>query len=149
MRLCVANPRKGSLPRCYIHVWSICGDCGTDQTGFRSSLRTVLNNDRFSNQLVFEQPCLKHQLHLMCKDMTQLMDKLLASHVRSYGYFGSVAKICHTWRAHGVKISKVWQHIVPHCWEHKASASVPPLAVAGRWGSIDGCMSACRTSFVC
>ena len=97
-----------------------------------------MDGPRYSNQFIFEQPCLKHQLHLLCRDLTRLINKLLLAHDRKYGYFGSVAKICHTWRAHGVKLSKVWQALVPHAWEYKASCHVPPLAVAGRWGSIDG-----------
>ena len=136
------NLRNGSVPRCYIHIWSLCGDCGTDQTGFRSSLRTTLDSVKFQNQWVFEQPCLKHQLHLISRDMMRMIDKVLFAHGRSYGYFGSVAKIVHTWRAHGVKLSKVWEAIVPDAWEHKASCNVPPLAVAGRWGSIDGTTAA-------
>lgn len=41
-----------------------------------------------------------------------------------------------------MKLSKVWQALVPHAWEYRASCHVPPLAVAGRWGSIDGSAAA-------
>ena len=129
--------RNKSLPKCHIHVWALCGDCGPDQCSFRASIRTLLSQPRFESQLVFEIPCLKHQLHLMCKDMMTLTNKMLGARGRGYGYFGAVAKICHTWRAHGIKVNKTWQAVVPGAWEFKASCSVPPLAVAGRWGSID------------
>ena len=135
--------RKRALPKCYMHIWSLCGDCGTDQSALRSSLRTLLTEPRYANQLIFEQPCLKHQLHLACRDMLRLINRILMAHGRSYGYFGSVAKICHTWRAHAVKLSKTWQALIPKPFEYKASCNVPPLAVAGRWGSID-CHAAAR-----
>ena len=115
----------------------------------RSSLRTLLDKPRYRNQWMIEQPCLKHQLHLIVKESVRLINKLLAAHGRSWGYFGAVAKICHTWRAHGVKISKTWQVLTPKPWEYKGASRVPPLAVAGRWGSIDCCMTALHDSKIC
>ena len=73
----------------------------------------------------------------MCKDSLRLMNQMLEEKGRSYNYFGSVAKVCHTWRAHGKKVSQMWNAVVPRSFEFKASCTVPPLAVAGRWGSID------------
>lgn len=129
--------RTGVLPPCHIHVWCLAGDCGPDQASFRASIRTTLAAPAFWNQWVFEIPCLKHQLHLMCKDSLRLMNQMLEEKGRSYNYFGSVAKVCHTWRAHGKKVSQMWNAVVPRSFEFKASCTVPPLAVAGRWGSID------------
>ena len=108
-----ASSRTGALPPCHIHVWCLAGDCGPDQASFRASIRTTLAAPAFWNQWVFEIPCLKHQLHLMCKDSLRLMNQMLEEKGRSYNYFGSVAKVCHTWRAHGKKVSQMWMPSFP------------------------------------
>lgn len=131
-------PRTGAIPSNYIHVWALCTDNGPDQASFRNSLKTELaSQPGYKNQLMFDCPCLKHQLHLLTADMLRIISKFLSSCGKEFSYFGSLAKICHTWRAHGPKLSKVWRHIVPNAYSFTACCAVPPLAVAGRWGSID------------
>ena len=132
-----SRPRSGQLPRCYVHIWALCTDNGADQAAYRNGLKTELAKPEYSNQLVFDVPCLKHQLHLLTADMLRIISKFLTSCGKTFGYFGSVAKICHTWRAHGPKLSKIWRLIVPQALRYAASCTVPPVAVAGRWGSID------------
>lgn len=135
--------RNGTLPPHYVHVWMICSDNGTDQAAFRSQLKTLLASDEesYGRQLIFDTPCLKHQLHLLTHDMLKLASSLMAKSGYTGGYFASLAKICHSWRAHGCKIAKVWATIVPNAYSFKASCNVPPLAIAGRWGSIDSYLS--------
>ena len=135
------RPRNGALPQNYTHVWALCSDNGGDQAAFRKQLKTELATGRsdgpYKNQLIFDVPCMKHQMHLLTQDMLKVASKFLASCGKTFGYFGSLAKICHCWRAHGQKLSKVWATIVPQAYSYAASRSVPPLAVAGRWGTID------------
>lgn len=130
------------MPSGYVHVWMITSDNGPDQAAFRSQLKTLLaSKEEFGRQLVFDTPCLKHQLHLLTHDMLRLASSLMAKSGYSGGYFASLAKVCHSWRAHGSKIAKVWATLVPNAFAFKASCNVPPLAIAGRWGSIDSHLS--------
>ena len=139
--------RSGLLPSNYIHVWALCTDNGPDQAAFRNGLKTELaSKPEYKNQIVFDCPCLKHQLHLLTADMLRIVSKFLFSCGKKFGYFSSLAKICHTWRAHGPKLSKVWKLIVPNPYQYAASCHVPPVAVAGRWGSIDCCFGSTCTS---
>ena len=127
------------MPPFYLHVWVNVGDSGPDQHSFRTSLHTHLAiSQHHEFQLLFSLPCLKHQLHLIVKDSLQLTNQLLAGCARKYSYFGAVAKLAHTWRSHGEKIARAWAVLFSKPWEYRAASAVPPLAVAGRWGSIDG-----------
>ena len=129
--------RSGALPSNYVHAWTLCSDNGTDQLAFRNQLKTLMVEDKYSNQLVWDTPCLKHQLHLLTHDSIKLATQLHSSCGMKCGYFAALSKVCHTWRAHGAKVAKVWQTIVPGGFKYRASCSVPPLAIAGRWGSVD------------
>lgn len=135
--------RNGSLPAQYVHVWALCTDNGADQAAYRAQLKTLLAGPDYSNQLIWDVACLKHQLHLLTMDMLRLASQFLSKCGHKCGYFSSLAKICHAWRAHAPKLAKVWQTIVPNAYSYKASSCVPPLAISGRWGSIDGGLDIC------
>lgn len=137
-RVTPCQPRNGTLPQTHVHIWSICSDNGADQAAFRAQLKTLLRGPGYERQLLFEAPCLKHQLHLLTLDTLKMASQFLGQCGHSGGYFSSLAKVCHTWRAHGTKLAKVWQAAVPGAYNFKASCCVPPLAIGGRWGSIDG-----------
>ena len=85
--------RSGLLPSNYIHVWALCTDNGPDQAAFRNGLKTELaSKPEYKNQIVFDCPCLKHQLHLLTADMLRIVSKFLFSCGKKFGYFSSLAK---------------------------------------------------------
>ena len=129
--------RNGKLPPSYIHIWTNCGDCGPDEIGMRNVLHSEMAHPKYDCQWFFSLACLKHQLHLLVKDSMKLANRLLRSSNRSYKYFSAIAQLTHTWRANGVKFCRAWSVVTQNPWEYKAASTVPPLAVAGRWGSVD------------
>lgn len=142
-------PRNNVLPPGYIHVWAVTTDCGPDQSATRKSLRTLFasGSPRFDRQLIFELPCLKHQFHLICADSLRFTDKLLKQY-EGYGstkkYFAGLAHIVHCWRAHAKKVSAAWSLLYPqdHATD-KAARTLPPIAIAGRWGSVTCTLASC------
>lgn len=137
--------RNGELPSGYVHVFLNTGDDGPDQRGLRNSLHTMFaSNPNLSFVLFFSILCLKHQYHLTVQSQLRLCDTMIRKLARSWKYFTSVATLSHTWRGHLAKIrAKWWQQ---HQGESgigkmKATFGTPPLAIAGRWASIDGTLA--------
>ena len=136
-------PRNDDLPQSYVHIFMCTGDNGSDQLGLRNSLRTLFaSEDRFSFILFFSMHCLKHASHLSAQSNLHLCDKLLKRIGRSFKYFSSVATLSHRWRGHLSKMRTTWwkQHKDDHnVGSYRATFRTPPLAIAGRWASVDGC----------
>ena len=83
---------------------------------------------------------MKHQLHLLVKDSMKFSNMFMspsATTKKKIPYFSAVAQIVHCWRAHSKKLNKLFNLLIPDAWQHKASVSIPPVAIAGRWCSID------------
>ena len=136
--------RKGHLPADYVHIFMSTGGNGPDQVGTRNSLRSLLATSEYTWALFFSVHCLKHAYHLAVQSSLRLCDTLLAKLNRSYKYYTSVATLSHTWRGHLTKIRSVWwsQHgHEPGVGRLRATFRAPPLAIAGRWASIDGTLS--------
>ena len=120
------------------------GDNGPDQICTRNSIRSLLATQDFQCALFFGIHCLKHVYHLAVQSNLRLCDVLLARLKRSYKYYTSVASLSHTWRGHLSKIRAMWwrQHgEKPGVGKLRATFRAPPLAIAGRWASIDGDLS--------
>lgn len=163
LQLIVVTLRTGAIPPQYIHIWAICTDAGADQLAFRNSIKTEMGGDEFCNQLIWDVSCVKHQLHLLVKDSMQHSNSFLEREgFRNTPYFSAVAQVVHCWRAHGAKLNQIFNTIIPEPWRYKAAVSLPPTAVAGRWGSIDcylaqipwvllgrGCMLGCFQTCCC
>ena len=140
------NDRSGKLPSRYFHVWACTTDSGPDQLGFRSSLKTLFaTSDLYKNQFFFDLSCLKHQYHLMVQDVLRLTDQRLRSATQrlqgssrfKFKYFATLAMTVHNWRANAKKIVTAWKLLFPEAAKtEKATRTLPPVAVAGRWGSI-------------
>lgn len=133
--------RNGELPANYRHIFICVGDNGPDQIGTRNSLRTLLASDRYEWALCFTLHCLKHSYHLAAQANLRMCDNILRRIGRTFKYYTSVATLSHTWRGHLAKMRSVWfkQH------EHdqdllslRATLRTPPLAISGRWASVDG-----------
>ena len=136
----IRSPRNDKLPHGYIHVWAVTTDCGPDQQATRKSLRTIFasGSKLYERQLLFELPCLKHQFHLICADALRLTDRMLKKFdTNTKKYFAGLAQIVHCWRAHAKKVSHAWSLLFPdNVSSDKASRTLPPVAISGRWGSI-------------
>ena len=140
------SSRSGGLPREYIHILMLTSDNGPDQVGTRNSLHAhfAAHDDQFAWMLFFPVHCLKHSYHLAAQSSLRLCDELLLRMGKKFKYFTSIATMSHTWRSHLVKVQSVWwrQH-QESMSENKKKAlfSMPPLAISGRWASVDGCLS--------
>lgn len=123
------------------------GDNGPDQIGTRNSIHswmgTISESEStvMSRMLFFRVHCLKHNYHLAAQTTLKICDKILSKLHRGIKYFTSLATLSHTWRSHLAKIRRVWWE--QHEGENNvgrlaASFRMPPLAIAGRWASVDG-----------
>lgn len=138
--------RSGTIPPCYIHVWSVCTDAGPDQLAFRGAVKTEMTQETYSHQMFWDVSCVKHQLHLLVKDGMKFANGFMsesASTKKKVPYFSAVAQIVHCWRAHSTKLNKLFNVLVPQAWQHRASVSIPPVAISGRWCSIDSFLAKC------
>lgn len=132
--------RSGTIPPCYIHVWAMCTDAGPDQLAFRGSIKTLMSQEDFCNQLCFDVLCVKHQLHLLVKDGMKYANTFCsfsapttpAAQKKVVPYLSAMAQIVHCWRAHSKKLNQIYNAVVPDAWRHKASVAIPPVAIAGR-----------------
>ncbi len=137
------TPRMGIIPPGYIHILTCTGDNGPDQVGTRNSIHTFLakNDNDMGWVLFFPIHCMKHSYHLATQSSLKMCDVSLRNLKRGFKYFTSLATLSHTWRSHLAKIRSVWwkQHEgEAGIGNLKATFRMPPLAIAGRWGSIDG-----------
>ncbi|CAJ1440642.1 unnamed protein product [Effrenium voratum] len=127
---------RGDLPKEYLHIFCNTSDSGPDQSGTRSFLRTLFAQPGFEDSLFVGIACLKHQYHLVARGQLQLIDQILKKAGKKYKYFSSLATLGHSWRGHLAKLRKSWStHSNPH--NEYILFKVPPLAVAGRWASVD------------
>ena len=137
-----AETRSGELPEGYLHIFLNAGDDGPDQRGTRNAIHTEFATRKdLSNQLFFSVLCLKHQFHLAVRSQLKLCDVFAKKLGAPWKYFSSVATISHVWRAHLGRLRQTWwsQHSgEPGIGKNPATFKTPPLAIAGRWASIDG-----------
>ena len=139
--------RQHRLPEGYAHVFLSVGDDGPDQRGLRNSIHTLFAREHTELPMFFFSGlCLKHQFHLAVQSQLRLCDLWLKKLRKKYKYFSSVATLCHTWRGHLAKLRAVWreQHATDiglGLGKQKAEFNTPPLAIAGRWASIDSILS--------
>lgn len=138
-----ANPapillRNQELPGDYVHIYINVGDCGADQTAFRSYLRTELTKPAYDRISTFNCQCFKHQYHLIAQGSLVLVDrifKVMSLPDKPIKYFSGLATMGHSWRSH---LSKIRAAALGMKLTNKLiQFRVPPLAIAGRWGSID------------
>lgn len=133
--------RSAQLPKDYVHIFLNAGDDGPDQRGTRRAIHSAFaSRQDFGFQLFFSVLCLKHQFHLAVRSQLKLCDASAKKWSSSWKYFSSVATLSHVWRAHLAKIRKTWwnQHgDEPGIGDNPATFKTPPLAIAGRWASID------------
>ncbi|CAK9026277.1 Putative RNA 2'-phosphotransferase [Durusdinium trenchii] len=95
--------------------------------------------------LFFAPLCLKHQFHLISQGQLKLIDDIVGGKLDfparcQWKYYTSVATLSHTWRGHLSKLRDKWiqQHAKdPEFAGMRASFKLPPLAISGRWASID------------
>ena len=137
----MAITRSDELPPGYIHIFLNAGDDGPDQRGTRTSIHTSFaTRQDLSSQLYFSVLCLKHQFHLAVKAQLKMCDWFCKKWHVEWKYFSSVATLGHVWRAHLARIRKTWwkQHSDDTgIGQNPATFKTPPLAIAGRWASID------------
>ena len=132
--------RNKELPDGYLHILVNVGDAGPDQVGFRSSLHTLFTRDDYKFVLFFSLACLKHQFHLAARGQLSLMDTCLRLLGKRFKYFTSVATMSHSWRGHLKKVRSQWEQLHSHdgkLGNKEILFRVPPVAIAGRWASID------------
>ena len=133
--------RNVELPKDYIHVFLNVGDCGPDQIGMRGSLHTQFAcREDYGFMMLFSLQCLKHQYHLIARGQLTLLDQALRMMGKKMKWFTSIATLGHTWRGHLKKLRDAWvqMHHGDACFNNKHILfKIPPLAVAGRWASVD------------
>ena len=142
----IAELRQNCLPQHYVHIWVNVGDCGPDQRGTRSFLSTVLSGAGYERQLCFMNSCAKHQYHLGTKSSLYLLDQCLKKLKEPFKYFTTLATLTHCWRGHLSKLRKTAKlHGVQNA---KVLFKLPPLAIAGRWASIDSASNWSQSRYV-
>lgn len=134
--------RRLELPGPYIHLFLNTGDSGPDQVSVRNHLKSLFATEqRYEFIVFFGLPCQKHQYHLISQTHLKLCDVVFSTKLgRKWKYFSSTATLSHVWRCHLPKLRKVWesQHgSEPGFMKMIATTRTPPLAIAGRWASID------------
>ena len=137
--------RQEELPSSYVHIFVNTGDSGPDQVSVRNYLRSLFTNGvQYEFIVFFGLACQKHQYHLISQNHLKLCDTLFSKKLlRPWKYFSSVATLSHVWRAHLPKLRKTWysQHGEKRGYtKMKPSYKTPPLALAGRWASIDSAL---------
>ena len=136
------SPSSGFLNENYLHIWLNVGDTGPDQATMRGSLRTMFaSRSDFAGMLFLSAGCLKHQYHLITGSQLKLVDFILKTIGKKMKYFSSLATMSHTWRAYMKKMRSTWvtlHHGTPTERNKFILYKTPPLAIAGRWASIDG-----------
>ena len=122
-------------------MWLNVGDAGPDQTGLRNSLHTELAiREDLDWMYLFSVACLKHQFHLAARGQLALVDWCLRAMNKPYKYFSSIATLCHTWRGHLKKLRAAWTRVHDGDEFHLNNRILlrsPPVAIAGRWASVD------------
>ena len=144
--LCGCLPRNKELPAGYLHVMANVSDAGPDQVGFRRSLHTLFAREEYDFLLFFSNNCMKHQFHLAARGQLSLMDVCLRRVGKSFKFFTSVATMSHTWRGHLKKVRRAWEEMHSHdgfLANEQILFRVPPVAIAGRWASIDSAWADC------
>ena len=140
-------PRTAELPDGYIHIFLNAGDDGPDQRGTRNAIHSMFASRRdFDFQLFLSAICLKHQFHLAVSSQLKLCDEIVKNWGASWKYFSTVATISHVWRAHLARIRKTWWTLHQKdidILKKPPTTRTPPLAIAGRWASIDSFLSCC------
>eukprot|EP00435_Cladocopium_sp_Y103_P052304 s292_g16.t1 len=135
--------QSGELHESYFHMFVNVGDTGPDQAAFRGSMRTLFaKRSDFKNMLFLGVGCLKHQYHLVVGGQLKLADLILQTYKTKVKYCSTLATMSHTWRAHLSKMRSKWSELHQGTRTEQNRNIVfktPPLAVAGRWASIDGC----------
>ena len=134
-------PRSGDLHDSYKHVFVNVGDTGLDQAAMRGSLRTLFaKRTDYGNMLFVSCGCLKHQYHLVVGGQLKLVDHILRTFDTKVRYFSCLATMSHTWRAHLSKMRTKWSEM-HHGTRTEQNRNIlfktPPVAIAGRWASID------------
>lgn len=134
--------RCGDINNHYLHIFLNVGDTGADQAASRGSLRTMFaKRADFSNVMFLGLGCLKHQYHLITSGQLKLTDHILRVAGKKVKYFSSLATMSHTWRAYLSRMRNTWSklHGGTRTEQNKNIVfKTPPLAIAGRWASIDG-----------
>lgn len=126
----------------YFHSFLNVGDTGPEQAAMRGSLRTLFaKRSDFEHMMFVSLGCQKHQYHLIAGGQLKLCDAILRTAGIKIKYFSSVATLSHTWRAYVVKMRSKWSAL--HGGSRKEQNKhilfkIPPLAISGRWASIDG-----------
>ena len=135
LRHCAMVLRQNQLPSNYVHLVINVGDCGPDQTGARSYLRTLLSRPGYEGVLFFGNACLLHQYHLIAQGSLMLLDRALKKTTQPFRYFAALATLGHCWRGNLAKLRQ--SAIAQGITDKQILFRLPPMAIAGRWGSID------------
>ena len=142
----IVSLRNSELPSPYVHIFINTGDSGADQVSVRNYLKSMLFSDPKYEFIIFlGLQCQKHQCHLSSQTHLKLCDTIFSTKMsRKWKYFSSVATLSHVWRAHLPKLRKTWE--TQHGSERgymkmTATLRTPPLAIAGRWASIDSALA--------
>ena len=135
-----------------MHIFLKTADTGSDQAATRSSLRTLFaKRPDYGHMLFLSIGCMKHQYHLIVGSQLMLTDHILQVANTKTKYFTCLATISHTWRAYLARIRTTWSTLhsgTPTERNKYILFRTPPLAIAGRWASIDGIFTNCFSCFV-
>ena len=117
-------------------------DAGPDEVGCRSLIHKQTMSNLF--HWLFDGDCLMHQLHIIVKAILNEMDQLLKE-VGACGegqplrYYGTLAKIMHTWRDNARQAFDVWLDVYGAVAALHHARKVPPNPLVGRWGNTGSC----------
>lgn len=101
----------------------------------------------YERTMFWGNACLLHQYHLIVQGFLLLLDRSLKHLSKPFRYFAALATLSHSWRAN---LAKLRSAAVSMGIKNKhIRFCLPPLAVAGRWGSIDSARVVRRLATFC
>ena len=109
-------------------------DAGSDQLGCRRQIGSELDLCRVVMHL--HGNCMQHQYHLAFRLSVRMSEFVLHSlfGVSACTYFGTLCKLCNTWRECGKDIYYEWAKLYG-ALEAKLAERCPKPCLVGRWGA--------------
>ena len=131
------DPLEGAarLHRRQLRMTHVCGDCGTDQVGYRTRLARACKP--FPYIFFTAVPCIMHQGQLGSCRVLGMVDVVLESWHMSFRYYSTLVQLCHLLRNCVEHVSKMARRRFGVGTEQaKHWAKKIPQCIAGRWLSV-------------
>ena len=113
-----------------VRVTIVCGDCGSDQVGFRKWILLTYASDR--RHIIITQACFSHQFQLCIKPTLALGDILGPKWKLNRTYYATLVNICNLLRSKPSGVLNAAKELFGDRGRELDSEEVP-RCLAGRW----------------